>query len=107
MMAYSKSETEAYSEPCQTSTMEYVAKIVNSCSGFRKLFCQYQLFTFLVFFSKSLFFTPEVFILYKKILWPRVPEAVNFDILMLCCNFPLIIASKNEFKNNTKKTRYY
>ena len=31
-MVYSKSETKAYSEPCHTSTMEHVAKIVSSCS---------------------------------------------------------------------------
>ena len=58
---------QAYSEPCQISTMEYVAKIVNNCSSSRKLFLQYQLFTFSAFSNESLFFDPEVFILYKKV----------------------------------------
>ena len=60
----------AYSEPCQTSMMKYFANIVHSdsCSGKLKLFFQYQLFTFStfqVYFKYA--FTPEVFILYKKV----------------------------------------
>ena len=48
--------------------MERFAKVVNSFSSFSKLklFSQYQLFTFTTFLNKSLFFTPEVTILYKK-----------------------------------------
>ena len=51
--------------------MEHSAKIVNSYSSFwkLKLFLQYQLFTFSTFL-KSLFFTPEVFTLYKKYSGP-------------------------------------
>ena len=87
-LVYSKSENETNSEPCQASTMESLAKIINSCSCFRKskLFLQYQLFTFSTFFNKSLFFTPEVFILYKKVWWPIEPGAVNLDTFTLCCN---------------------
>ena len=55
--------------------MDNFAKIVNTCSCFHKLFLQYQLFTFSTFFNKSLFllqneslfFTPEVLILHKKV----------------------------------------
>ena len=79
-----------YSEPCQTSTMKYIAKIVNSCSCFRKSFSQNQLFTFSTYLNKNSCFTPEVFIPYKKVSWPRV--AMNFDIPMLYCNFLFIIA---------------
>ena len=39
-LVYSESETEACSEPCWKSTMEQVAKIVNRCSCFCKLFLQ-------------------------------------------------------------------
>ena len=56
-----------YSEPCRTSMMEYIAKIVNSCSCFRKLFSQYQLFTFSTYFNKNSCFTPVVFIPHKKV----------------------------------------
>ena len=56
-----KSETEAYLEPCRTSTMEHVAKIVNSCISFRSFF------TFSTYFNKNLFFTPKVFTPYKKV----------------------------------------
>ena len=92
-LVYSRSETEAYSEPCQTSMMEHFAKIVNSCSIFCKLFLQYQLFTFCTFFNKSLFATPKVFILYKKVKWPTDLGAVNFIIPTLCHNFLFIITS--------------
>ena len=55
--------------------MEHVEKTVNSCSCFHKLFSQYQLFTFSTYFSKNLFFTPEVFIPYKSIV---VQEGCEF-----------------------------
>ena len=45
-----------HSKPCKTSTMEYFAKIVNSCSCFCKLFSPYQHFTFSTFFNKSISF---------------------------------------------------
>ena len=66
-LIYSKLETKAYSEPCQTSMMEHFAKIVKNYGCFCKLksFLHYQLFTFSTFKNKSLFFTPEVFILCK------------------------------------------
>ena len=38
----------------------------NCCFGKLKLFLRYQLFTFSTLLSKSVFFTPEVFIQYKK-----------------------------------------
>ena len=69
-LVYSESETEACSEPCRKSTMEQVAKIVNRCSCFCKLFLQ-QLFPFSTYFNKNLYFTPKVFIPYKKIQWSR------------------------------------
>ena len=70
-LVYSKSEAEAYSELCQTSTMECVAKTVNSCSSFRKLFSQYSFFIFSNYINKNLFFTPKVFIPYKNIYISR------------------------------------
>ena len=61
--------TLAYPEPCQTSPMESFAKIVNSWSFYHKLklFLQYQFFILSTFLNKSLFFTPEAFILCKKV----------------------------------------
>ena len=65
-LIYSKSEPEAYSEPCRTSSMERVAKIVNSCSCFCKLFSQYQLFTFYTYFNKNLFFLFQNYLFHIK-----------------------------------------
>ena len=59
-LAYSKSE--AYSEPCQTSTMKRFAKIVNGYNHFHKL----QLF------SQSL---PR---------WNKYLEVVSPEVLMVC-----------------------
>ena len=83
------SEPEVYSEPCQTSKMEF----------FQTLFSQYQLFTFSTFLNESIFFSNTI--------WPRGPETVNFDIPTLylktirkkqgvskkmpCCHFLLIV----------------
>ena len=45
----------------------------------------FALLTFhvLYFFNESLFFTPEEFILRKKVKWPKVTGVVNFDITLI------------------------
>ena len=88
ILAYSKPEayqnrvifrTPKYSEPCQTSTIERFANIVNNYNDFRNisfllsLLCEKK-----CFFNTCLIFTPEVFILCKKERGPRGPETVNF-----------------------------
>ena len=79
-LVFSKAESEAYSEPYKTSKMEPFAKTVNSYSCFCKLksFSQNHLFTFPSFFNTSLFFTPEVFILYKKCIVAQVARGHEF-----------------------------
>ena len=67
MLAYSNSE--AYSEPCQISTMMCFAKVVNDYNYFRKLFSQYKLAAF----------STEVVIIYKKLRHARGPGTVNFS----------------------------
>ena len=57
---------QAYSEPYQISTMQCFAKIVNNYS----CFCNICFSCYLIFFSKSLFFTAKVFVQCKKVLWP-------------------------------------
>ena len=56
------------SEPCQRQQLTATILFTQL-----QLLSQYQLFT-------SLFFTPEVFILYKKVLGPRGLGPVNLDI---------------------------
>ena len=82
-------EPKAYVEPCQTSVMEHLGKIVNSYNYFCKLiyiFSQYRLLTFsteinMNYFKAGLIFTPKVF--YIKKYGGRGGlgvGAVNFDI---------------------------
>ena len=94
-LVHSKSETKAYSEPYQISRMEPFAKLVNDYISFskKKKISQYQLVTFFTLLNKILFFTREVVILYKNVYWSSGPEAVDFDITTLCCNFLFIVAS--------------
>ena len=78
-LAYSKSE--AYLEPCQTSTMKSFSKIVNGYNYFCKLwlFSQYKLAAFSTSWNKyHEVATPEVVILCKKLWRTRGPGTVNF-----------------------------
>ena len=64
------SKPEAYSKPSQTSTMEHFAKIVNSYNYFCNIsFSRSLLYEINIinFFNAGLIFTPEVFILCKKV----------------------------------------
>ena len=62
--------------------MECFAKIVKGCNYFRNisfsrfLLCEIYIMNFL---NTGLFFTPEVFVLRKKVWGPRGLWAVNFD----------------------------
>ena len=87
-LAYSK--FEAYSKPCQTSTIQRFVKIVTGYHYFHKL----QLFSMYKhrisstrsllhkidtnFFSTCLIFTPEVVIPYKKLWRLKRPGTVSF-----------------------------
>ena len=67
--------------------MECFAKIVNGYNYLDNLFSQYQLsrsllyeINIVIFFNAGLLFTPEVFILRKKVWEPRGPGGLNFAI---------------------------
>ena len=83
-LLYSKSETEAYIFRTLSNiyTMERFAKILNSCSCFRKLklFSQYQLFTFSTFLIKVYFLLQKYLFYIEKVQWSRGRGSVNFDI---------------------------
>ena len=88
-LVYTKSETEIYSDLCQTSTMERFAKVVSDyiCFHKLKLFLQYQLFTFSSFFNESLFFTPEVYLKAKR----KRKKKEDISKNMPRCHFLLIV----------------
>ena len=86
-------EPGAYSKPCQTSTIECLAKIVKGCNYFRNINFSCSLLyeiNIMNFLNTGLIFTPEVFILCKKVQgeWgagggeggPRKSRTENFDI---------------------------
>ena len=78
------SERNAYSESCQTSTLAHFLKIVYGYNYFRNISIPRPLLyeiNIMNFFS-DLIFTPEVFILRKKIWGPR---AVNVDVPVSIC----------------------
>ena len=85
-LAYSEAETysepEAYSEPCETSKLKRFAKIVNSYNYFHNVsFSRCPLYEInMNFFHTGLIFTPEVYILCKKVWAPRGAGEENFDI---------------------------
>ena len=72
------SETKAYSEPCQTSTMECFGKMVNGYNHFRSFAFHVLYFNeinIMKFFNARLIFTPKVFILCKEVWESRWPGA--------------------------------
>ena len=63
-------EPKAYSEPCQTSLMECFAKIVNNYNYFCNIIFSFSLLydiNIMKFYNSGLIFTPEVYILCKKV----------------------------------------
>ena len=72
--------TPKYSAPCQTSTIECFAKIVNNYNDFPNisfslsLLCEKNMY----FLNTCLIFTPGVVIRCKKVWGPREPGTVHF-----------------------------
>ena len=63
--------------------MECFAKIVKGCNCFRNISFSLSLLyeiNIMNFLKTGLIFTPEVFVLCKKVWGPRGPRAIDFDI---------------------------
>ena len=75
--------TRAYSRLSQTSTMECFAKIVKDCNYFRNIgFSRFLLYEIHImsFLKTGLIFTPEIFVLCKKVWHLTGRRAMDFDI---------------------------
>ena len=74
--------TLAYSEPCQTSTMQHFAKIVNGYNYFRNISisCSLLYEKNVNFYHAGLIFTPELFIWCKINMWPEGTRGREFLI---------------------------
>ena len=73
-----------HSEPCQASTMEYFAKILNGYNYFRNIsFSRSLPCEKMCIFNTYLIFTPEAFFQCKKVWGLRGPGALNFLYIYL------------------------
>ena len=91
--------------------MECFAKIVKGCNYFRNIsFSRFLLYEINImnFLNTSLIFTPEVFILCKKVWWPRGLPAVDFDIPFTTTTFHYSKRTERPFRSLTigKKKSY-
>ena len=91
--------------------MECFAKIVKRCNYFRDIsFSRFLLYEINImnFLNTSLIFTPEVFILCKKVWWPRGLPAVDFDIPFTTTTFHYSKRTERPFRSLTigKKKSY-